>query len=286
VNVHLVDGTYELFRSFYGPPPARAPDGREVGATRGLMRTLVTLLREQGVTHVGCAFDHQIESFRNELFDGYKTGEGIDPDLWAQFPLAERVSRALGIVTWPMVRFEADDALATAAAHFASDERVQRVVICSPDKDLSQCVREQRVVLWDRRRGRTMDQEKVREHFGVEPASIADYLALVGDSADGIPGIERWGAKSAATVLARYGHLESIPGDAADWDVKARGAGRLAENLRAHWDDALLYRRLATLRTDVPLEESLDDLRWNGPERAELQRLCDEIGAADPWPPE
>ena len=209
----LVDGTYELFRSFYGPPPKRAPDGREVGATIGLMRSMLGLINEPGVTHIACAFDHVVESFRNDLFAGYKTGAGIDPELFAQFPLAEQAVRALGIVVWPMVEFEADDAIATAAVRFKDEPGVAQVVICSPDKDLAQLVTGNKVVCWDRRREIVYDEAAVIEKFGVAPASIPDYLALVGDSADGIPGIPVWGAKSSAALLSRYGRIEAIPGD-------------------------------------------------------------------------
>jgi len=281
-KVHLIDGTYELFRSFYGAPSARSPSGQEVGATRGLLRSLAALLREPDVTHVAIAFDHVIESFRNELFDGYKTGEGMDPALWAQFPLAERAATALGIVVWPMVRFEADDALATAAARFSAAPEVTQVVLCTPDKDLAQCVRGDRIVLLDRRRGIVFDEQGVVDKHGVSPTSIPDYLALVGDSADGIPGVLRWGAKSAATVLSRYGHLEQIPGDAEQWDVAVRGKDALAENLQAHAEEARLYRTLATLRTDVPLAETLEDLRWRGPRTDELEALCTELGERRP----
>ena len=278
IQVHLVDGTYELFRGFYGAPERKAPDGREVGATRSVMRSLCALLAEPGVTHVACAFDHTVESFRNELFEGYKTGEGIDPDLFAQFELVEAACRALGIVAWPMVEFEADDAIAAFAARAAKEKRVARVVICSPDKDLTQCVRGTRVVCRDRMREKTLDEDGVREKFGVGPASIPDYLALVGDTADGIPGIARWGAKSAATVLARYEHLEAIPDDAGDWDVKVRGAAALAENLAGAREAALLYRKLATLREDVPLAESVDDLAWSGPNAKALEAFAASIG--------
>jgi 5'-3' exonuclease len=278
IRVHLVDGTYELFRNWFGAPEATAPDGREVGATRGLLRTLVALLREEGTTHVAVAFDHVVESFRNELFDGYKTGEGIDPDLFAQFPLAERATRALGLVCWPMVELEADDALASGAARWADAREVERVLLCSPDKDLAQCVRGERVVLLDRRRKAVIDDAGVREKFGVAPASIPDWLALVGDAADGIPGIPRWGARSASTLLARYGHIEAIPDDEARWEVKVRGAAGLAESLRARREEAALYRTLATLRLDAPLAEDLGDLRWRGAERETLEALCAELG--------
>lgn len=278
MNIHLVDGTYELFRAFYGPPSAKGPDGREVGATRALLRSLASLLAEDGVTHVAVAFDTVIESFRNELFDGYKTGAGIDPELWAQFPLAERASRALGLVTWSMIDFEADDAICTAAARFADDPRVERVIICSPDKDFGQCVRGDRIVLFDRMRRKLLNEDAVREKMGVSPGSIPDYLALVGDTADGIPGVPRWGAKSAAAVLSRWEHVSAIPDDPDAWEVKVRGASALAESLRANREAAELYRTLATLRPDVPLEEKLDDLAWKGCVRADLEALCGEIG--------
>jgi 5'-3' exonuclease len=221
-----------------------------------------------------------IESFRNDLFAGYKTGEGLEPNLVSQFPLAERASHALGIVTWPMIEFEADDALATAAHRLADDPRVERVLICSPDKDLAQCVRGDRVVCVDRLRGRALDEAGVVAKFGVRPDSIPDLLALVGDAADGVPGIKGWGARSAAALLARYVRLENIPLDAASWDVKVRGAARLADTLRARSEEALFYRRLTTLRSDVPLGESLDDLEWHGARRDELEALCNELGDA------
>ena len=281
MDVHLIDGTYELFRSWFGAPESKSPEGQEVGATRGFLRSMAALLRDDRVTHIGCAFDHCVESFRNDLFDGYKTGEGLEPALFAQFPLAERASRALGMVTWPMVEFEADDALAAAAAKLRDHPEVDRVVIASPDKDLCQCVRRDDVVTLDRRREIVLDADGVRAKFGVSPESIPDYLALVGDAADGIPGIPRWGAKSAATVLAAYVHVEAIPDDHEAWNVKVRGAETLASNLRERREDAMLYRRLATLRTDVPIHESLDELRWTGPNRAELEALCAELGERD-----
>ncbi|HEY0838779.1 MAG TPA: 5'-3' exonuclease H3TH domain-containing protein, partial [Vulgatibacter sp.] len=223
MKVHILDGTYELFRAHFGAPPARAPDGMEVGATRGLLRSLAMLVKQPGVTHVAVAFDHVIESFRNELFDGYKSSAGVPEELLAQFPLAEEASRALGLVTWPMVELEADDAIATAAARFGEDPRVEQVILGSPDKDLAQCVRGDRIVLWDRRREVTLDEAAVAEKFGVPPASIPDWIALVGDTADGIPGLPQWGAKTSAAVLARWHRLEAIPADPAAWDVKVRG---------------------------------------------------------------
>jgi len=280
MKIHLVDGTYELFRSFYGPPPKKAPDGREVGATIGLLRSLLALISESGATHIACAFDHVVESFRNNLFFGYKTGAGIDPDLRAQFSLAEEAVAALGIVVWPMVEFEADDAIATAAVRFQDEPAVDQVVICSPDKDLAQLVIGERVVCWDRRREIIYDELAVVEKYGVAPASIPDWLALVGDKADGIPGIPAWGAKSAATMLAEFGHIEEIPDDTAEWSITAGRARRLAQNLEAGRDEAFLYRRLTTLRTDVPLQEGVEDLEWRGA-RPELRELCAVLGAND-----
>jgi 5'-3' exonuclease len=278
VDVHLVDGTYELFRAHFGAPAATAPDGTEVGATRGLLRSLQALLREPGVTHVAVAFDHVVESFRNRLFPGYKTGEGMPPELLAQFPLAEEATRALGLVTWPMVEFEADDALATGAARFADAPGVERVLLCTPDKDLAQCVRGTRVVGFDRMRRRVVDEAGVRTRFGVGPESIPDWLALVGDTADGIPGVPRFGEKSASAVLGRYAHLEAIPDDAASWDVAVRGAAALAGSLAAHREAAVLYRTLATVRTDVPLAEDLDALRHDGPRPDLLEALGRRLG--------
>jgi 5'-3' exonuclease len=278
MRIHLIDGTYELFRAYFGAPGATGLDGAEVGATRGLLRSLLALLREDGVSHVACAFDHVIESFRNELFSGYKTAEGVPAELMAQFPPAERAAHALGLVVWPMVEFEADDALATGAARYARSSDVEQVLICTPDKDMAQCVRGGRIVCFDRMRGRTIDEGAVIGKFGVTPASIPDWLALVGDDADGIPGVPRWGPKSASVLLARYGHLEAIPDDATRWGVAMRGAAGLAESLRKHRENALLYRRLATLRTDVPLAEDFEDLRWRGALRPELTALCREIG--------
>ncbi len=278
-RLHVVDGTYELFRAFYGAPPQTSPDGREVGATIALIRSLMFLVRDPETTHVAVAFDHVIESFRNELFAGYKTGEGIDPALRSQFELAEEACRAAGFVVWPMVEFEADDAMAAAAQRWKED--VQQVVLCSPDKDLAQCVEGKRVVAFNRRTRTLLDEEGVRAKFGVAPESIPDWLAVVGDSADGLPGVPGWGAKSAATVLGRYPHLEDVPRFPLEWEVQVRGAQRLATNLRKHWDEALLYRRLATLRRDVPLQESLQDLRWKGARRRAFTALCERLGEPD-----
>lgn len=280
MKLHLVDGTYELFRAYYGAPSRTAPDGTEMAAARALLGTLVQLLTKEGATHVGVAFDHVIESFRNELFDGYKTGAGIDPLLWAQFPLAEEVTRALGLTCWPMVDFEADDAIATAAHRFAEDDAVEQVCICSPDKDLMQCVREERVVVVDRRRDIIYDEAGVKEKLGVAPESVPDYLALVGDDADGIPGIPRWGAKSTAAVLGAHPWLEDIPDEASSWKVKVRGAPTLAQNLAERREDAKLYRILATLRTDVPLELTMASLEWRGADRAAIEGLAERWGDA------
>jgi 5'-3' exonuclease len=281
VKVHLVDGTYELFRAFYAVPEARDADGRPVNALRGLVATLLSLVHEPGVSHVAVAFDHVIESFRNELYDGYKTGDGVEPDLLAQFHPAEAATAALGIVVWSMVEFEADDALAAGAHRFKDEPGVEQVVICSPDKDLSQCVAGSRVICRDRRRQLDRDAAGVVARFGVPPESLPDWLALVGDTADGYPGIAGWGEKTAAAVLARHLHLEAIPDDPALWGVELRGRERLAATLRAGREQALLYRRLATLRTDVPLAESLEDLEWRGARRGELSALCNAIGAPE-----
>ena len=281
MRIHLVDGTYELFRAYFGAPKAKGATGVEVGATRGILWSLVSLLRDDRVTHVACAFDHVIESFRNDLYPGYKTSEGVPDDLIAQFPLAERATHALGLVTWPMVEFEADDALATAAMRWGDAPDVEQVLICTPDKDMTQCVRDGRIVCFDRMRRKMIDEAAVVQKFGVPPASIADWLALVGDSADGYPGVPRWGAKSAAAVLAHYGHLEAIPHSERQWSVSVRGAAALGESLREHRDAAYLYRRLATLRTDVPLTETLDDLRWQGASMRALKDLCRELGNDD-----
>lgn len=263
MDVHLIDGTYELFRYHFALPSHVTADGQEVGATRGVAGSMLMLL-EDGASHVGVATDHIIPSFRNELYGPYKDGSGVEPELLSQFPLVEELLDALGFVVWPMVEYEADDALGAAAQLAAADDRVDRVLICTPDKDLGQCVGG-KVVQLDRRKGVISGVDGVREKFGVPPESIADYLGLVGDTADGFPGLPGWGAKSAAAVLARYGHLEDIPPDPADWDVTVRGAAKLAQTLRDQFDDALLFRLIATINLDAPTFGDLEELRWTGP---------------------
>ncbi|MGC2325144.1 MAG: 5'-3' exonuclease H3TH domain-containing protein [Candidatus Sulfotelmatobacter sp.] len=267
LDVYLVDGTYELFRHYYAMPSARDADGREIAAVRGVLASVLGMING-GAKHVAVATDHVIESFRNDLWPGYKTGEGIDPDLLSQFHLLEEVLAAAGVVVWPMVEFEADDALAAAAAAAARDARVEHVIICTPDKDLAQCVRGTRIVQLDRRTRVTRDEAGVIQKFGVTPESIPDYLALVGDSADGYPGLPGWGAKSSAAVLAKFIHLESIPTDWREWHVKAASASTLADTLSREHDRALLFRTLATLRTDIPLFDNVDQLLWKGPTSA------------------
>ena len=286
MDIHLVDATYELFRAHYAPrPPVVGRDGVVLSGVSGLVEQLLFLLREQGATHVGCATDRVIESFRNDLFAAYKSSAGMPPELLAQFPIAEEAIEALGIVLWPMVEFEADDAIAAAAVRFTADPRVERIVVCTPDKDMAQLVQDGRIVLWDRRRELVYDDEAVRAKWGVRPASIPDWLALVGDSSDGYPGLPGWGAKSAAAVLARYGTLEQIPARASEWDVPGlRGAVVLAATLRAQWADALLYRDLARLRTAddgvaIPQRDA-NELRWIGAPRAAWEAFCDRWGLA------
>ena len=278
MEIHLVDGTYELFRHYFAVPSARDRDGREVGAARGVLRSVLGMVHG-GATHVAVATDHIIESFRNDLWPGYKTGEGIEPDLRSQFELLEEVLAAAGVTVWPMVEFEADDALAAGAALAARDERVERVIICTPDKDLAQSVSGTRVVQLNRRTRVTLDEAGVFGKFGVPPASIPDYLALVGDAADGYPGLPGWGAKSSAAVLAKFGHLECIPADWRDWSVNASNCGSLAATLNEQRDRALLFRTLATLRTDIPLFEDVDELQWHGP-KPEFEALGARLDAA------
>ena len=277
MNVFLIDGTYELFRHFYAVPRTTSADGIEIGAVRGVIGSLLGLL-EEDVTHVGVATDHVVESFRNDLWPGYKTSEGLDPEILSQFRPLEEALEALGLVVWKTVQHEADDALASAAVRAAADERVEQVFVCTPDKDLAQVVDGRRIVQFDRRTGTVRDADGVREKFGVGSASIPDYLALMGDSADGFPGVRGWGAKSAATVLGRYPHLEDIPADAAAWDVRVRGAGRLASALSEARGEATLFRDLATLRTTLQVFESVDELRWDGPD-PQFFDLCARINA-------
>ena len=276
MKLYLIDGTYELFRAHFGVPSRTAPDGREVGATSGILASTLALLAEPEVTHIAASFDSVVESFRNEVFSDYKTGEGIEPELLEQFSLAERAMRAIGVTVWSMYDYEADDGLATGARRWVDD--VEQVVVMSPDKDLCQVYDDPRIVGYDRRKGAFIDRDAVVEKFGVEPASIPDWLALVGDAADGLPGLAGWGAKSSGTILSRYGHLEGIPLDESLWDVKVRGAVKLAATLREHIGEALLYRYLAQLRTDVPLPDSLADLEWKGVPRSRYESFCDELG--------
>jgi 5'-3' exonuclease len=286
VQLHLVDATYELFRAHYAPrPDVLGRNGVILSGVSGLCDQLLYLLRDEGATHVGCATDRVIESFRNDLYPGYKSSAGMPPELLAQFPIAEAAIEALGLVLWPMVEWEADDAIAAAADRFAADPSVERILVCTPDKDMAQLVADSRVVLWDRRRGITYDDAGVRAKWGVAPTSIPDWLALVGDSSDGFPGLPGWGAKSAAAVLAVYGSLEGIPQRASHWEVPSlRGAPVLAATLREHWDEAQLYRDLARLRTTadgvaIP-QASPDELRWDGAPRQRWEAFCDKWGLA------
>ena len=278
MDVHLIDGTYELFRHYYALPSARDQDGREIGAVRGVLRSVLGMI-EGGATHIAVATDHVIESFRNDLWPGYKTGEGIEPELLGQFPLLEEILSAAGITVWPMVDYEADDALAAAAAAAVRDPKVEQVIIYTPDKDLGQCVQGTRIVQMDRRRRIVLDEASVTKKFGVAPASIPDYLALVGDSADGYPGLSGWGAKSAAAVLAKYPHFEAIPRDWREWRVNATNASSLAYTLFSEYERALLFRRLATLETAITLFDDVEQLKWNGP-TPEFTALAARLDAA------
>jgi len=264
MNVHLIDGTYELFRYFFAVPSAADINGQEVGAVRGVLGSVLSMI-EGGATHLGVATDHVVESFRNDLYPGYKTSEGVPPELLSQFPILEEALEAMGVVVWPMVYFEADDALASAAGKAAHDDRVNQVLICTPDKDLSQCVVGTRVVQLDRRREILRDESGVVAKFGVKPQSIPDYLAVVGDNADGFPGLPGWGEKAAALTLSQYPHLEDIPKDWREWHASIRRARLLSESLFSGWNDALLFRTLATLRLDAPVFDTVEDLRWKGP---------------------
>jgi 5'-3' exonuclease len=279
MDVHLIDGTYELFRHFYAVPPARDLGGREIGAVRGVLRSVMSMI-EQGATHLGVATDHVVESFRNNLYAGYKTSEGVPEPLLSQFPVLEEALDAMGVTVWPMIEYEADDALASAAAKAARDDGVRQVIVCTPDKDLGQCVVGTRVVQLDRRRGILRDEAGVAAKFGVRPESIPDYLAVVGDSADGFPGIAGWGEKAASSTLSRYGHLENIPKDWREWQPSIGSARRLATSLFNSWDDALLFRTLATLRLDVPVFESVEELRWKGP-RPQFEAQCRDMESPD-----
>jgi 5'-3' exonuclease len=279
MDLHLVDGTYELFRHFYAVPAGNDLNGREIGAVRGVLRSILSML-ERGATHIGVATDHVVESFRNDLYAGYKTGDGVPEPLLSQFPILEESLESMGVMVWPMVYYEADDALASAAAKGAQDERVRQVVICTPDKDLAQCVTGTRVVQLDRRRDILRDEAGVVAKFGVKPQSIPDYLAVLGDSADGFPGIAGWGQKAAAQTLSRYPRLEDIPKDWHEWNPSIANARRLATSLFSSWEDALLFRTLATLRLDAPVFETVDDLRWKGP-HADFEGLGRAMEAPD-----
>jgi 5'-3' exonuclease len=275
MKIYLVDGTYELFRYFFAMPSAMDVNGQEVGAVRGVLGSVLSMI-EAGATHIGVATDHVVESFRNDLYAGYKTSEGVPEELLSQFPLVEEALDAMGVKVWPMVEFEADDALAAAAVKAAKDKSVEQVLICTPDKDLAQCVSGTRVVQVDRRRETTRDEAGVVEKFGVKPESIPDYLAVVGDSADGYPGIAGWGVKGAGQVLSRYPHLEEIPKEWQMWDASIKKARGLSEALFSSWEDALLFRKLATLRLDVPVFETVEDLRWKGP-RENFAAMCERM---------
>lgn len=277
MNVHLIDGTYELFRYFFAVPSSKTDSGQEIGAVRGVLTSVYSMI-EAGATHLGVATDHVVESFRNELYSEYKTSEGVALELLSQFPILEEALQAMGVVVWPMTYFEADDALAAAAARAASDERFGQVLICTPDKDLAQCVVGSRVVQLDRRRNIVRDEAGVVEKFGVKPESIPDYLAVTGDTADGYPGIPGWGAKAASAVLSQYVHLEKIPKDWHDWHPSIRRARPLAEALFTAWHDAMLFRTLARLRLDVPVFDSIEDLRWKGP-RSDFEVVCERLRA-------
>ena len=275
MKVYLIDGTYELFRHFFALPRVSDVNGQEIAAVRGVLNSVLSMI-ERGATHLGVATDHVVESFRNNLYPGYKTSQGVPSELLSQFPILEEALEAMGVVVWPMVEYEADDALASAAAEAAADDRVKQVIICTPDKDLSQCVVGTRVVQLDRRRDVIRDEAGVVARFGVKPASIPDYLALVGDSADGFPGIAGWGPKSASLILSRYDHLDYIPKSWKEWPLSIRSAFRLSTSLFNSWNEALLFRALATLRSDVPVFDTVDDLRWRGPGPS-FDKLCDRM---------
>jgi 5'-3' exonuclease len=279
MDVHLIDGTYELFRHFFAVPASKDVNGHEIGAVRGVLTSVLSMI-ERGATHLGVATDHVVESFRNDLYPGYKTSEGVAPELLSQFPILEEALQAMGVLVWPMVYFEADDALASAASKAAADGRVSHALICTPDKDLSQCVVGKRVVQFDRRQEIVRDEAGVVAKFGVQPKSIPDYLAVVGDSADGFPGVAGWGAKAAALTLSQYPHLEDIPKDWQKWHPSIKRARALSESLFNSWDDAVLFRTLATLRLDVPVFESVEDLRWTGP-HPDFEERCRQMKSPD-----
>jgi 5'-3' exonuclease len=280
MKIYLVDGTYELFRHFFAVPSAHDVNGQEVGAVRGVLNSVLAMI-EDGATHIAVATDHVVESFRNDLYPGYKTSEGVAPELLSQFPILEEALQAMGVVVWPMMEFEADDALASAAVKSALEQQVDQVLICTPDKDLAQCVRDKRIVQLDRRRNILRDESAVVEKFGVSPQSIPDYLAVVGDSADGYPGISGWGEKAAASVFSQYPHLEDIPKDWQSWNSIKR-AQKLADRLFGSWDEALLFRKLATLREDAPVFDSIEDLRWEGP-GTDFEKYCRRLQSEALW---
>jgi 5'-3' exonuclease len=279
MDVYLVDGTYELFRHFFAVPKVTDTNGQEIGAVRGVLNSVLSMI-ERGATHIGVATDHVVESFRNDLYPGYKTSEGVPPELLSQFPVLENALEAMGVVVWPMVQYEADDALASAAAKAAQDHRVRQVLICTPDKDLSQCVVGTRVVQLDRRQNILRDEAGVVAKFGVKPQSIPDYLAVVGDSADGFPGLPGWGAKAAALTLSQYPHLEDIPKDWRAWHPSIKKALSLSESLFSAWNDALLFRTLATLRLDVPAFDTVENLRWKGA-HSNFEEYCQRMKSPD-----
>lgn len=279
MDLHLIDGTYELFRYYFAVPSSADRNGQEIGAVRGVLASVLSML-ENGATHLGVATDHVVESFRNDLYAGYKTSEGVAPELLSQFPILEEALRAMGVKVWPMDYFEADDALASAASKASHDESVSQVIICTPDKDLAQCVVGTRVVQLDRRRDILRDESGIVAKFGVAPKSIPDYLAVVGDTADGFPGLAGWGEKAAALTFSQYPHLEDIPKDWREWHPSIRRARPLSESLFSGWNDALLFRTLATLRLDVPVFDSIDDLRWQGP-RPSFEEYCNRLKASD-----
>jgi 5'-3' exonuclease len=279
MNVHLIDGTYELFRHFFAVPSSKNESGQEIGAVRGVLISVFSMI-EAGATHLGVATDHVVESFRNDLYPGYKTAEGVAPELLSQFPILEEALESMGVVVWPMTHFEADDALASAAAKAAANDRVKQVLVCTPDKDLAQSVVGNRVVQLDRRRNILRDEAGIEEKFGVSPESIPDYLAVTGDTADGYPGISGWGPKAASLALSKYRHLENIPKDWQNWGPSIRRARPLAESLFTAWEEALLYRTLATLRLDVPVFDSVDELQWKGP-RSSFEVSCERLRARD-----